>query len=225
MTEGRVKQKERTRQALLSAARELFEEGVTPTMALAAARASVSEATAYRYYSDVRSLMQDSVAERWPGLDKVVQELQRMALPQDRAKHAAEAMARIVLANEAQIRALIALSYTSGHTDQTADTEKLRPAFRLILIEAVVEPLTYQLSSRTLKLLRHSLAVIIGAEAVLSMKDALRTSDRDTIAALGWSARSIVDAAHVDVRHRPVLHPPKSPEWPDVCRCAADLPF
>lgn len=198
ITEGRVKQKERTRQALLRAARDLFEEGISPTIALAAARASVSEATAYRYYSDVHSLMQDSVAEQWPGLDEVVQELRRINLVQDRAKYAAEAMARIVLANEARIRSLIALSYTSGRTNQSAEARKIRPAFRLILIEVILEPLAHQLSSRQLNRLRQALSVVIGAEAVLSMKDALGTCEKDIIAALGWSARCIAAAAHQD---------------------------
>ncbi len=192
---GRVKQKERTRQALMVAARDLFEEGTTPTIALAAERASVSEATAYRYYSDVRSLMQDSVAERWPGLEKVIEELEGMVLAQDRAEHAAKAMARIVLANEAQIRTLIALSYTAGPTNQAVDAEKVRPAFRLLLIDAILKPLNQVLSKRDRRLLRHSLSAVIGAESVLSMKDALGPSDKDVITALGWSARCIAIAA------------------------------
>lgn len=199
LSQGRAKQKERTRQALLRATRDLFEEGVIPTIALAAARAGVSEATAYRYYSEVRSLMQDSVGEQWPGLEKIVQELRSMTLAPDRAEYAAKAMARIVLANEIKIRTLISLSYGSGQPSQLAEAGKARPAFRLILIEAVLEPMRYSLKNQELRLLRQSLSVVIAAEAVLSMKDALNTSDKETIAALGWSARCITAAFQHDI--------------------------
>src|SRR5579859_3326030 len=54
---GRAGQKGRTRSALVSAARALIAQGVTPTVEAAAAAASISRTTAYRYFSGQRALL------------------------------------------------------------------------------------------------------------------------------------------------------------------------
>src|SRR5262245_29357977 len=54
---GRVRQKRRTREALVAAARELVADGLTPTVEDAAERASVSRTTAYRYFPSQAALL------------------------------------------------------------------------------------------------------------------------------------------------------------------------
>jgi AcrR family transcriptional regulator len=54
---GRTNQKSRTRQALVAATQELLAEGLTPQVEDAAARASISRTTAYRYFPNQRSLL------------------------------------------------------------------------------------------------------------------------------------------------------------------------
>ena len=54
---GRTHQKQRTRQALVAAAREMVAQGVTPTVDAVAAKASISRTTAYRYFPNQRSLL------------------------------------------------------------------------------------------------------------------------------------------------------------------------
>src|SRR3954447_24466323 len=54
---GRVRQKQRTREALLTAARELVADGVTPTVEQAAEHAGISRTTAYRYFPTQATLL------------------------------------------------------------------------------------------------------------------------------------------------------------------------
>src|SRR5258707_13195256 len=54
---GRTGQKQRTREALIGAARKLVAQGTTPTVEEAAAAASVSRTTAYRYFPNQRALL------------------------------------------------------------------------------------------------------------------------------------------------------------------------
>src|SRR5215213_9278239 len=54
---GRTAQKMRTRKALIDAARALITSGVTPTVEDAAAEASISRTTAYRYFPNQRDLL------------------------------------------------------------------------------------------------------------------------------------------------------------------------
>ena len=54
---GRTLQKQRTREAMVAAARDLVARGLTPTVEEAAEEASISRATAYRYFPNQRSLL------------------------------------------------------------------------------------------------------------------------------------------------------------------------
>ena len=54
---GRTRQKERTRKALIAAARGLVAGGKTPTVEEAAAAADISRTTAYRYFPSQRMLL------------------------------------------------------------------------------------------------------------------------------------------------------------------------
>jgi AcrR family transcriptional regulator len=54
---GRTKQKARTRNALVAAARELLADGVAPTVEQAAERAAISRTTAFRYFQNQRALV------------------------------------------------------------------------------------------------------------------------------------------------------------------------
>jgi hypothetical protein len=101
---------------------------------------------------------------------------------------AGEAMARIVLANEHHVRALICIAYSP------ATGAYLRPVFRFRLIEAVVEPLTASFKREELRRLELSLAAVISAEACLTLKDVRRTSDKQIIEILGRTAYQLVTA-------------------------------
>jgi AcrR family transcriptional regulator len=81
----RIGQKERTRQKLLSAARALVEEGETLTIARAAERANIAEATAYRYYRNSRSLLRDALSIDWSALNDVLAALSILPSAADRA--------------------------------------------------------------------------------------------------------------------------------------------
>jgi AcrR family transcriptional regulator len=194
---GRANQKERTRQALLAATKELLAEGEAVTIAKAGARALVSEATAYRYYSDVRSLMRDALAPNWPGFDRLLLELRAMPAIEDRAQRAAEAMARQVLATERDVRALIALSYAPTGGNGEGPDRVARPAFRIPLVEAVLAPLEGEIGPEALRRLRLAVSAVIGAEPVLSLRDHSDGDGEEIVQALGWTARQIVAVASV----------------------------
>ena len=54
---GRVRQKARTSESLIAAARALLSTGITPTVEAAAEQAQVSRATAYRYFPTQQALL------------------------------------------------------------------------------------------------------------------------------------------------------------------------
>ena len=63
---GRTNQKARTRRAIVEACVELIRQRQPVTMPEVAKAAMVSEATAYRYFPDLASLLAKALAEDWP---------------------------------------------------------------------------------------------------------------------------------------------------------------
>src|SRR5260370_9289772 len=63
---GRANQKTRTRRAIVDACRELVRTGSDVTMPEVARLALVSEATAYRYFPDLVSLLAATIDDLWP---------------------------------------------------------------------------------------------------------------------------------------------------------------
>lgn len=63
---GRSNQKKRTRTAIVEAARGLIGTGSEVTMPEVARVALVSEATAYRYFPDLPSLIGEALVNVWP---------------------------------------------------------------------------------------------------------------------------------------------------------------
>src|SRR5579883_3163384 len=114
---GRTWQKSRTRNALVTAARQLLAEGVTPTVEQAADRAEVSRATAYRYFPNQRALL----LATYPQLELDSQ--LGTAPPSDplaRLDLVVEAITDQVVEHEPELRAQLRLSLESPPPDPEA---------------------------------------------------------------------------------------------------------
>jgi AcrR family transcriptional regulator len=187
-TGERTEQKERTRQKLLAAARLLVEEGTTLTVARAAEKAAVAEATAYRYYRNPRSLLRDALAVEWPNLDDLLTSLTAMPSPADRAQRAAEELARFVLAREAGIRLLFA---ATGQEPRDPDSDSGLPStsFRRRLVEAVLHG--EKTSDGEIRSIRLALLVVISPHAVLTLRDTTLLGRDDIAGELGRMARRL----------------------------------
>ena len=104
---GRTKQKQRTRHALVDAARDLVARGLTPTVEDAAADADVSRATAYRYFPNQAELL----AAAHPETD--TSSLLPSDPPDDAEERVAlvvEAFTKIIVGTESQQRTMLRLS-------------------------------------------------------------------------------------------------------------------
>jgi hypothetical protein len=187
----RIGQKERTRQALLNAARALVGEGETLTIARAADRAHLAEATAYRYYRNPRSLLRDALAIDWVGLDDLLVALSLFPSAADRAQRAAEEMARFVLAREASIRLLFA-STDQEPREREAASGLPKASFRRRLVEAVLRGMEETLGAdfRPIEL---ALIVVISPNAVLTLRDAMPLDGAEISRELGRMARRLFD--------------------------------
>lgn len=114
---GRTEQKQRTRQALVAAARNLVASGKTPTVEDAAGAAGISRTTAYRYFPNQRALLGAAHPETG----------RRSMLPPDPPQDPAQRLAavigeftRMILRTEAQQRTMLRLSLEADEAERAA---------------------------------------------------------------------------------------------------------
>ena len=132
---GRTNQKQRTRTAIVAAARELIGTGVEVTRPAIARAALVSEATAYRYFPDLPSLISEALAGAWPPPAEALASVADSVDPVERIAFACEYLLRGVLARQGAVRAMISATVTRP------ENATARPGIRFGLIDHALRPL------------------------------------------------------------------------------------
>jgi AcrR family transcriptional regulator len=191
-TTGRVNQKLRTRNAIVAAAVELSRTGREVTMPEVARTALVSEATAYRYFPDLASLLQEAIAGQLPTADEALAPLAGRDDPVARIAAVTEFLLRHVLARQGVVRALIAATITRPGQPQA------RPGLRFGLIDNALAPLEGTLGAdrpAVLAQLKRDLAVVVSAEALFSLTDLHGLAPEEAIASIVHTATTLTRAA------------------------------
>ena len=188
---GRVNQKRRTRTAIIAACQELITAGADINMPAVARAALVSEPTAYRYFPDLASLLEEALAGIEPDPAAALADGADPGDPVERVVYAAELLAKLVIERQSAIRALISVSIARSTARQ------VRPGYRFALIDQALAPLSAGKSGidpATLEQLRRDLAVVISAEAVLTLIDLYGLNPEAAVASIVHTARVITEA-------------------------------
>jgi AcrR family transcriptional regulator len=186
---GRVHQKRRTRDALVTAARELVAGGDTPTVEDAAGRARVSRTTAYRYFPNQVALL----AAAHPEI--ITTSLLPEAAPVDVAERLEIVVAQVtdlVVDTEPQQRTMLRLSLEPG----AGPPELLLRQGRVIgWLEDALAPLAEDIGQERVRRLAIAIRSAIGIESFVWLTDVAGLTTADAVATMRWSARSMLDAA------------------------------
>jgi AcrR family transcriptional regulator len=191
-------QRNRTRAAIVEAATALLREGTPPTVAEAAERALVSRATAYRYFPTQESLLLD--VANVEALVKPVEELVASFPTDDPAQRQAalvDTFTQAMLSDEALIRTGVRVYMDTWLANQRDGSHiPVRAGRRMRYIDEVLKPLGERLGESGRNRLRCALAVILGTEAVIAMKDSAGLDDNEEIVAtLEWAADALLHTA------------------------------
>ena len=198
--DGRYKQKRRTRAAILTAARELIQQGRVPSVSDAADAADVSRRTAYRYFPTQEQLLTEAQLERErPVFERV------LAAPElaDDVEARLDALIRTMYAElkvtEPLVRAVIRLTVDRSRDEPTSDVAEAesppRGYRRIDWIEMALEPVRIQLDESSFERLVSGLALCIGVEALLVLRD-IRGLDLAAAEEVSrWVARSLLHAS------------------------------
>lgn len=188
---GRVNQKRRTRTAIIAACQELITAGADITMPAVARSALVSEPTAYRYFPDLASLLEEALAGIEPDPAAALAEGADPVDPVARVAYAAELLAKLVIERQGAIRALMSVSIARGAA------RSMRPGYRFALIDQALDPLSARkpgIDAGRLEQLRRDLAVVISAEAVLTLIDLYGLDSEAAVASIVHTARLITES-------------------------------
>ena len=186
---GRTRQKQRTRNDLIAAARELITQGGSaPTVEEAAAAASISRTTAYRYFRSQAELL----AAAHPEVELT------SLLPADsgddpeaRLLAVVAAFVRIVLEFEPQQRTMLRLSLEpSAQPGQLP----LRQGRGIGWFEDALSPARDRLSEAAVHRLAVAVRSAVGIEALVWLVDVAGLSRDDAADVMLSSARAIVRA-------------------------------
>jgi AcrR family transcriptional regulator len=189
----RTNQRRRTHTAIVGAARALVLTGAEVTMPAVAKAALVSEATAYRYFPDLVSLLREALEGTWPEPAEAMKPVAGTADPVERIGFATEFLLREVLARQGAVRAMISASVLRPEVAGQA-----RPGHRFGLIDYALAPLDQAqdvIAPAMLGQLKQDLAIIVSAEALFVFTDMCGFSPEEAIERTARIARTVTAAA------------------------------
>jgi AcrR family transcriptional regulator len=189
---GRVNQKQRTRAAIVAAARDLISGSAEVTMPAVARAALVSEATAYRYFPDLVSLLREVIDGTWPSPAQALASVEHSTDAVERIAAGTERLLRHVQAYQGAVRAMIAASVVRP------GAAGVRPGYRFAIIDYALAPLESSLGRddpESFRRLKQDLGIVVSAEALFTLTDLYELSPEEAIASAVRSARAITAAA------------------------------
>ena len=191
--DGRTNQKARTRRAIIDACLALIRRDQPVTMPDVAKAAMVSEATAYRYFPDLASLMSQALAEDWPTPHEALEPVADSHDPVQRVAFAARSLLHGVAQRQNTVRAVIA--NTISRPDLAG---RARPGIRFGLIDYALAPFLDTLQAtnpRAVAQLKQDLAIVISADALFCLTDLCGLSIPDAIDSAVHTAETLTAAA------------------------------
>lgn len=189
---GRTAQKARTYNALVAAAKALIAQGHTPTVEDAAAEASISRTTAYRYFPNQRELL----VAAYPSI--VAESLLPDDAPTDPAERleiVVDEYLRITTENEAALRAALVLSVDKPESERELH---LRRGRVMGWVEDALAPLQGRLTTEEISRLARAIRAAAGIESMIWLCDVAGLDRAEAVKLMKWSANALLRAAIAD---------------------------
>jgi len=192
LTKGRIVQKLKTREALISKANEMLKAGTFTNIGAVAKAAGISKATAYRYFSDVEGLKREASLQ----LKAKTSEDLFADLPET---DLAARLDRLITyhfdlftQHEAEFRLFLGSVIHESVANKKAPS---RGGRRIALIEEALKPLRPKMDARSWDHMVNSLSVFFGIESVTVLKDVCGLANQDILVTWKWAVKRIVYGA------------------------------
>ena len=189
----RTNQKQRTRQALVDAAKTLAANGRPLTIADVAEAAQVSVATAYRYFSNPNDLVLEAATPRVP---QIMADLPDD--PADRIDEVVRRLAEIQFGDEALWRAMLRADLERWAQEAGLDPEARVPtrgSNRLDMVQEALAPLAEKLPPELHRRLIMATMLVCGMEALVAARDACGLEPDEATEVMRWAAQALLQVA------------------------------
>lgn len=161
-----------------------------------AGEASVSRATAYRYFPNVESLLVEApIDELVPPADHLFSGPEAPSDPVERVLRVESLLHGVSYRNQTPLRLMMAASLQRAAHPPEASAVPVRQNRRTPLLHAALAPVRTRMSKRTYEQLCASLAVFCGPESMVVFQDVLGISERAAQQAKRWAVKALVQAA------------------------------
>lgn len=191
---GRPNQLRRTRKDLLQAAARLTRQGRNPSLEEVAEEAMVSRATAYRHFPDVNALIVEATLDiDTPRAEQLFAD--GAEDPVTRMERVDVALETMIRDNEVALRLMMKHALERSVKPSADASVPIRQNRRTPLIDAALAPTRRQFRPAALKTLSRALALVVGTEAMLVLKDVLRLDEAEARRVRRWAIRALIDGA------------------------------
>lgn len=197
----RLQQKGRTRSAILIAAVRLVTEGAQPSVAEVADAAEVSRRTAYRYFPTQEQMLVEAALEGVRGImssaiEGVGATRRDVADIELRLDRAVRALQKSAVANEQLLRAMIRLTVSTPGAPASDDSGVPKRGYRRIeWIALALAPVRKKLGKRRYERLVSALAMCVGIEALIVLRDLRGLSEHEAEEVSRWAAKTLLREA------------------------------
>jgi AcrR family transcriptional regulator len=167
------------------------------TVVLAAEKAKVSRATAYRYFPTHDALLQ-AIAQVHPAVAEVDKVIGALDTDDVGARLLAllDTFNPIVIADEAHMRTALGVfmeNWLTARVDGQQATPHVRSRRRMRWLDDVLAPLEGLPDDRRTRL-RAALALTLGIDSIVIMKDVCQLDDEQALDVLRWAAQALLRA-------------------------------
>lgn len=195
----RANQKARTRAAIVEAAQRLSAEGEAPTVAQAAEEAGVSRATAYRYFPTREALQVEGedITPDVASIEEILAELESDDVA-TRLLRLLDSFNPIALGEEEHFRRALWVYLdtwlrSSREPSEGGEPPAVREGRRMRWLDQALEP-ARDLTGDRRRYLKAALALTLGIDSIVIMKDVCGLEDDEALDVLRWAATVLLRA-------------------------------
>jgi AcrR family transcriptional regulator len=178
--------------------------------------ANVSRRTAYRYFPTGEQLIAEALLEAMRSdVEREIDATDSDADIATRMDRLVDAVHHLTVDKEHLLRQMIRLTIDRGPIEPGVPP---RPSRRIDYIEQALLPLRKELKLADYDRLVHSIAVVIGIEARIVLRDICGLDDQSIVETERWAAHALLTAALQQRRPEPRRRPPAPTSGPSAAK-------
>jgi AcrR family transcriptional regulator len=167
----------------------------------AAIEAGISKRTAYRYFVSQEHLLADAALETLrPRVDEMLTSVAASSDVHARVAALAVALRRLSEEYDTELREMIRASLSRGAAPVSTDAPRARGGRRLDWIKMSLEPIRETIPAASFEKLTHSLAVCVGIDALMVLRDICGVPGTKAEELMVWMATAILDRALAEAK-------------------------